>query len=103
MGTYVLIYVGGEPEPEDQLQEVMDRWMAWFGRLGPAVVDGGNPFHTSASIAPDGTVTMATSSGATGYSILRADDLASALELAAGCPHLAANGTVEVHEVHEMA
>ena len=36
MGTYVLIYIGGEAEPEDQLQEVMDRWMAWFGRLGAA-------------------------------------------------------------------
>lgn len=102
MGDYVLIYIGGEPELEDQLQEVMDRWMAWFGRLGAAVVDGGNPFHSSASISPDGAVTMATTSGATGYSIIRADDLAAALELAAGCPHLGAGGTVEVHEVHEI-
>ena len=38
----------------------------------------------------------------TGYSILRADDLAAALELARGCPQLAAGGTVEVYETFEV-
>ena len=100
MGDYVLIYVGGEqPASELEGQAVMDAWMAWFGTLGEAVVDGGNPFGPSMSIAPDGTTAPGSGSGATGYSILRADDLSAATALASGCPHLQAGGTVEVHEV----
>jgi hypothetical protein len=29
----------------------MDRWMAWFGQFGEAVVDMGAPFAASATIA----------------------------------------------------
>ena len=40
-----------------------------------------------------------TSTGANGYSILAAGDLAAAGEMAKGCPLLSGGGTVEVHEV----
>ena len=56
----------------------------------------------SASVTPGGAVSEGSTSGATGYSILRADDLAAAIALAQGCPHLAAGGTVEVHEAYEV-
>jgi hypothetical protein len=103
MGNFVLVYVGGsQPASEEEGKAVMDAWMAWFGTLGDAVVDGGNPFGASASIAPGGAVSEGSASGATGYSVLRADDLAAAIALAQGCPHLAAGGTVEVHEAHEV-
>jgi hypothetical protein len=29
----------------------MDAWNSWYGQLGQAVVDGGNPFGPSRSIA----------------------------------------------------
>jgi hypothetical protein len=103
MGNFVLVYVGGsQPASEEEGKAVMDAWMAWFGTLGDAVVDGGNPFGASASIAPGGAVSEGNASSATGYSVLRADDLAAAIALAQGCPHLAAGGTVEVHEAHEV-
>jgi hypothetical protein len=103
MGKYVLIYVGGsQPASEEEGKAVMDAWMAWFGTLGDAVVDGGNPFGAAVAIAPGGGVTDGGASGATGYSVLQADDLAAATALAQGCPHLAAGGTVEVHEAHEV-
>jgi hypothetical protein len=103
MAKYVLVYVGGsQPASEEEGQAVMDAWMAWFGTLGDAVIDGGNPFGAGVSIAPGGAVSDGGSSGATGYSILQADDLAAAIALAQGCPHLSAGGTVEVHEAHEV-
>lgn len=99
MANYVLAYVGGsEPASEEEGKAVMDAWMAWFGALGDAVVDGGNPFGPSASIAPDGTSSAGAGAALTGYSILRADSLEAAIELARGCPQLAAGGTVEVYE-----
>lgn len=103
MGTYVLVYFGGsEPASEEEGKAVMDAWMAWFGTLGDAVVDGGNPFGPAVSIASDGTVAEGGASMASGYSILRADDLAAATALAQGCPQLAAGGTIEVYETFDV-
>jgi hypothetical protein len=101
MVNYVLVYKGGggmAPTPEEQ-QKVMDAWGQWFGSIGQALVDGGNPFSGQASsIASDGKVSSGASSGLTGYSIIKADDLAAATAMAKGCPVLTSGGTVEVLE-----
>jgi hypothetical protein len=103
MGDYVLIYIGGEqPATEEAQAADMDAWMAWFSEIGPVVVDGGNPFGPAASIAPDGTVSSGSASRASGYSIIRADSLEAATALASGCPHLQANGTIEVYETFDV-
>ena len=105
MANYVLVYKGGggmAPTPAEQ-EKIMADWGAWFGALGPALVDGGNPFSGKASsIAANGTVTDGASSGLTGYSILKADDLQAATTLAKGCPLLASGGTMEVHETLQV-
>lgn len=104
MASYVLVYKGGGelPASEAEQQAVMNQWMGWFGTLGEAVADGGNPFGPSKAITPDGAVADGGPSGLTGYSILRADSLDAATALAKGCPHLAAGGTVEVYEIIPM-
>jgi hypothetical protein len=103
MGNYVLVYVGGsQPATEEEGAAVMAAWTAWFATLGDSTVDPGNPFGASSTVAPGGAVTEGGASGATGYSILRADDLAAAQALAQGCPQLAAGGTIEVYEVFEV-
>jgi hypothetical protein len=76
----------------------MAAWGEWFGSLGPAVVDGGNPFPASASIGGDGSVSEGGAAGPTGYSLLEAGDLQAATEMAKGCPVLTSGGTVEVYE-----
>ena len=103
MANYLLAYKGGDqPASEEEGKAVMSAWMAWFDGIGPSVVDGGNPFGPSASIAPDGTVGAGGPSGLTGYSVIRADSLDAAVALAKGCPHLAANGVVEVYETFDV-
>jgi hypothetical protein len=100
VANYVLVFKGGSmAETEAEQQAVMAAWGRWFGELGQAVVDGGNPFGPSASVAPDGTVSDGAASGLTGYTILQADSLAAASEMAAGCPVLASGGSIEVYEV----
>ena len=50
MTNYVLLYSGGKmPETEEQQQAVMAAWGAWYGKMGDAVVDGGNPFSPAAN------------------------------------------------------
>ena len=54
MAKFVLIFHGGET-PDQPSPEIMDRWMAWFGTLGDAVIDMGAPLSDTATIASDGT------------------------------------------------
>ena len=45
MANFVLLYTGGGmPEDEAEQAKVMQAWMAWYEKLGSAVVDQGNPF-----------------------------------------------------------
>src|SRR5215469_17337622 len=78
MANYLLLYSGGRmPESEAEQAAVMQAWTSWFGELGSALVDGGNPTTGQAkTIASDGTVSAGSELGmASGYSILKADSL----------------------------
>jgi hypothetical protein len=105
MANYVLVYRGGggmAPNKEEQ-DKIMAAWGQWFGGLGQALVDGGNPFSGKAStIAPGGSVKDGANSDLSGYSVLKADDLQSATNMAKGCPVLTSGGTVEVYETIQV-
>ncbi len=101
MAKFLLVYSGGNPptSPEEG-EKVMAAWMAWFGRLGPAVADGGMPTaHPARAISPAGQVSEVNDWLVTGYSLLEAGSLEEATVLAKGCPHLDAGGTVRVYEL----
>lgn len=104
MGKYVLAYTGGGSmgESEEAQQEIMGRWMSWFGSLGEAVVDAGAPFGPSSTVAPEGDVSEPAATGLSGYSIISADSLEDAVAKAGGCPVLAGGGNVEVYEAMPM-
>lgn len=102
MSKYVYLYTGGGMAETPEAQEqVMQAWTAWFGELGGAIVEPGNPFGGSASIAADGSVGVS-GSGIGGYTVISADSLDAATALAKGCPQLTAGGTVEIFEAIEM-
>lgn len=102
MGKYVLAYTGGSMAQTPEAQEAaMQKWGAWFGTLGSAVVDGGNPFGASTAVTGNGK-TGATKTGLSGYSVIEADSLELAAKLADGCPVLDGGGTVEVFEALPM-
>jgi hypothetical protein len=98
VANYLLTFHGGSmPESKDEQDQVMSAWTTWFGKLGDALVDGGNPVSKAKAISPDGSVMDATSA-LTGYSIIKADSVESAVELAKGCPVLAGGASVVVAE-----
>jgi len=103
MAKYVYLYTGGSmAETPEAQQQVMAAWGAWFGELGEAIIDGGNPFGAAASVGTDGTVTAGGASRASGYSLVKAESLDDATALAKGCPALASGGAVEIYEALEM-
>ena len=79
----------------------MQKWGGWFGTIGSAVIDGGNPFGASTAVKSDGS-TGAASAGLSGYSIVEADSLEFVAKLAGGCPVLESGGLVEVYEALPM-
>ena len=80
----------------------MAAWGAWFGAMGDAVVDGGNPLGEGATVSADGSTAAGRTIDVTGYSIITADSLDAAVTHAKGCPVLESGGTVQVSEAIEM-
>jgi hypothetical protein len=103
MAKYLFAYHGGgAPETEQEFEAVMAAWGAWMGSLGEALVDGGAPTTSLATVSADGVADDGGPHPITGYSLFEADDLEAAIKAARGCPILDAGGTVEVAEVVAM-
>ena len=99
MANFLLTFHGGSmPETKEAQDQAMGAWSTWFGSLGDAVVDGGNPTSHARAVSPDGSVMDATTAP-TGYSIIKADSLDAATGLAKGCPVLAGGAVVLVSEI----
>lgn len=73
---------------EEEAAAGMQAWMAWFGKAGPAVVDGGAPTQGG-----DGTIG--------GYSILQGDSREAVEALLVDHPHRQV-GTIDVLELLSM-
>jgi hypothetical protein len=105
MAKFLLLYSGGSmPETEVEVAAVTQAWIAWYTGLGSAVVDPGNPFGPSAmTVASDGAVRngpMGTM--ATGYTVLGADSMSAAVNMAQSCPVLQGGAANTVYEVLDM-
>lgn len=101
MADFVLLYTGGGmPETEAEQAAVMKAWDAWFGQLGSALKDGGNPFTPAAkTVGADGSVSDgAQGAPHTGYTIVTADSLEAAAAIAKGCPVLQGGASITVYE-----
>lgn len=104
MANYMFVYSGGKGVSADETERNAQyaRWGEWFGQLGSAVVDGGAATGTAKTVGPGGSVSDGGSRGLTGYSIVSADSLETAVELAKGCPVLEIGGAVDVYEAISM-
>lgn len=104
MPRYMMIYKGDATDTADMTEEqgrqVMEKWAAWMGQVGSALVDVGTPFGPGLSVVDDGTTADPISM--TGYSIVETTDLDSARQLADGHPYLsegAGNFAIEIFEM----
>ena len=102
MANFLLVYSGGSGMAPAQAEQaaIMQAWTSWFTKLGSAVVDGGNPIAPVAKHVSHGGKVSDGPAGvmASGYSIIKADSLAAAVELAKGCPALQGDAQVTVFE-----
>jgi hypothetical protein len=100
---YLLVYYGGGmPETPAAQARVLKQWEKWFTKLGPSMVDGGNPFSGAVNkIRADGSTARGPiGKRASGYSIIDAATLDKATKLAKGCPIIKSGGEIAVYETH---
>ncbi len=104
MSNYVFAYHGGKkPESPEAGAELMAKWKAWISGLGDAVVNPGTPLGMSKTVSSAGVADDGGSNPLSGFSIVKADSMDAALEIAKGCPHLDMDtGTIEVAKAMEM-
>ena len=104
MAKFLFVYHGGNVamNPQER-QEVMNAWGAWFGGLGAAVIDGGNPVGKSYTVKADGSlVADGGANPASGYSLIEASSIEDAHAKAKACPLLRVGGTIEVAQAMDM-
>jgi|SRR5271165_2393138 len=104
MAKYLFVYHGGKaPTNPKEAQEVMNAWGAWFGGLGAAVIDGGNPVGKAYTVKTDGSLMEnGGPNPASGYSLIEASSVEDAHAKAKGCPLLKAGGSIELAQAMDM-
>ncbi len=103
MTNYVFAYHGGgAPGSPEEGAKVMEKWNAWYGSMGEAVVDGGAPVGMSKTVSSNGVADGGGSNPLSGYTVVSADSIEAACEMAKGCPILDDGGSVEVAEKIDM-
>ena len=102
MPNFILAYMGrGMPENPEEGAKKRENFMAWISSLGDAVVNPGTPLGMSRTVSSGGVSEGGGSNFMSGFSIVKAESLDAAVEIARGSPYLEM-GTIEVAEVMEM-
>jgi hypothetical protein len=104
MAKFLLVYYGGqmEPNPDPKMVEkTMAVWMKWFADLGKAVVDMGAPTQPGKLVTKSGVKSVGAKPVA-GYTILQADSLDAAIAMAKSHPDVAEGMQVGVYPLAQM-
>jgi hypothetical protein len=101
--NYIIAYHGGtKPESPEQGAEQMAKWETWVEGLGEAVVNPGTPLMKTRIVSSTGVSDDGGPNSVSGFSVVQADNMEAALEMAKACPFLDTGGTLEVAEMVEM-
>lgn len=105
MSRFVFIYhapttpADAAPPSPEQMEAVMGAWNDWAASVGSGMIDFGTPLAGGSRVSSDGT-TAPSARDVVGYTIIEADTMEAALDLAKAHPHLNMPGGCEI-EVHE--
>jgi hypothetical protein len=111
VSEFVFLYRGGEAgRSPEQMQQTMQKWMAWFKDLtqkghlkdrGHPLDGGGKLVHGKRKTVTDGPFAEAKDLIG-GFTLIEARDLDQAVELAKGCPIFEFEGGVEVRPIRKL-
>ena len=103
MAQYIITYLGGDqPSSPEEGKQHFAKYKEWLSSLGDSAVSPANPFKNTSTVNSDGTVTTGSTTSMSGYTIIEADSMDTALEIAKACPFLDIGGSLEVSELMQM-
>ena len=103
MPQYVIVYLGGnQPATPEEGKQHFAKYMEWLSSLGDAAVSPANPLKNTNTVNPDGSVTNGGTTTMSGYTIVEAESMDAALDIAKACPFLDIDGSLEVSELGQM-
>lgn len=103
MSQYVMVYLGGnKPATPEEGKQHFAKYMEWLSSLGEAAVSPANPLKGTCTVSPDGEVSDGASTTMSGFTIVEADSMEAALDMAKSCPFLEVGGSLEVSELVQM-
>ena len=102
MPQFAFLYLG-EPQVDDPGEAKAHQriWFEYIGSLGDAVVTPGMPMSPATRITTDGIGPAPTEGRLTGLTIVEAEDMDAAVEMAKPCPFVKF-GTLDVVQIFEM-
>jgi hypothetical protein len=100
MPKYVIAYLGGKQASPEARGAQMAKWKAWADGLGDRMINPGMPLGQGKTVNASG-VSERGPNHLTGFSIVFAEDMDAALDIAQRCRFLEI-GTIEVAEAMEM-
>ena len=104
MPQYIITYLGGDtPSSPEEGERHMSEYRAWLSSLGDSAVSPANPLKGTRTVNSDGIVTTGSTTSMSGYTIIDADSMESALSVAKACPFLDVGGSLEVSELIQMS
>ncbi|MGB5407309.1 MAG: hypothetical protein WBN43_11045 [Thiogranum sp.] len=103
MTQYIITYLGGDqPSSPEEGKQHFAKYKEWLSSLGDSAVSPANPFKNTSTVNSDGTVTTGSTTSMSGYTIIEADSMNTALEIAKAWPFLDIGGSLEVSELIQM-
>jgi hypothetical protein len=99
MPRYLLAYHGGHvDESLEGRERVMAAFSKWFEELGPRVIDPGNPVSRTVTVDDSSVSDGGGSNPISGYTVIDADDMETAIELVKRGPIIQGGRSVEIAE-----
>ncbi len=108
MTHYILLQFGTlPPRNDEELSQTLSDWSAWFDEMGDRIIEGGSPLNYGGSVGElltEENLLPGRSAGhtASGYSIIRAENMTEARALAEGCPTAKKGGRIDVYAVYPV-
>ena len=95
-------YGGRQPDPPEETEVEIERWRGWFDWIVPVIVDPGNTVGAASTVSAKGVRDTGGNNPLSGYTIISAERIDQAIELAKACP-IISDGSIEVAEIHEVS
>ncbi len=103
MAYFMIAYHGGnQPSSEEEGMAQMEKWKAWIGGLGEAVVNSGTPLPASKIVTANSVEDDNDPNSMNGFAVVIAEDMEAAVKIAQDDPFLENGGTIRVSEMKSM-